>query len=89
MEIFHYVADQLKDTPNFNTSIPVESNELNKGAVFNDFDFESASLLRADECTHSYSQVQVNRNESMDVPTMVPQEALDRAILAADDEQGF
>jgi len=40
MEIFHYVANQLKSTPLFESNIETESTKDRIGAVYNDYDQE-------------------------------------------------
>ena len=52
MEIFHYVANQLKGTPTFkNDNRPIDKNN-ESGAVFNDFDYQPDKLLSS---THNHT----------------------------------
>ena len=47
MEVFHYVGDQLKDTPLFE-SPPVEGMEAHTGAVYTDFDYSQNDTSNGD-----------------------------------------
>ena len=43
MHIFHYLTDQLKDTPNF-ASANIEESESSGGAIYNDYEFATRKL---------------------------------------------
>ena len=89
MDIFHYVADQLRHEPLFDNST-TRTNE-GMGAIYNDFDFDPINFLNdaADE-EFTYSQTSnlvaryvVNTRE------VVPSVAVDYAIIQADDREGI
>ena len=86
MEIFHYLANQLKGTPIFENDHRKIDKNKESGAVFNDFDFQPDKLLSS---THnntmfgaisSYSE----RFDQNDATFLIPQESVDHAILEAD-----
>ena len=87
MEVFHYVAEKLRVYllfENANKSIKINKE---RGAVYNDFDFDSGELLS--ECTNNitYSQtlVQDARDAfSLNSKTLVPQISIDHVVLEAD-----
>ena len=89
MEIFHYVSNELKGTPNFEcgNTVPIE----NTGAIYNDFDRNPGSLLE-DMSTQesSYSQSSnLEEGNIADMQNLVPQSAIDYAILEADRTEGI
>ena len=84
MEIFHYVAEQIKDCPIFDNDVP---RSCKSGAVYNDFDNSTLDLLQSHgEDVFSYSQVAPS-NESV-CTNDVLQEPVDKAILAEDEVVG-
>ena len=87
IEVFHYVAEKLRVYPLFengNKSIKINKE---RGAVYNDFDFDSNKLLS--ECTsnNTYSQTLVQDVSdvfSLNLDALVPQMSIDHAVLEAD-----
>ena len=87
MEVFHYVAEKLRVYPLFengNKSIKINKE---RGAVYNDFDFDSTELLS--ECTSNiaYSQTLVQDAShvfSLNSDALVSQMSIDHAVLEAD-----
>ena len=83
MEIFHYVADQLKDTPLFESDMPELSEENDRtGAVYNDFDTETpfpdtpiSTLEPSQECNEDNERPVLTRGE------------VDSALLYADENE--
>ena len=90
MVVFHYVANQLKDVPLFESTIEVEDDEFGKGSSYNDFDNDPIQLLlsKCDEsfCYSQSSNAMENETESTDI---VPQDAIDNAVLEADRVEGI
>ena len=86
LEVFHYVAKQLKDVPLFEGGNGNIDREY--GAVYNCFDFDPASL--GDDGDSEWSGVpsssQTVWENSADV---LPQEAVDYAVIEADDRDGI
>ena len=87
LEIFHYVADQLKDTPLFEST---NSDNLGPkvGAVFNDFEFHTP-ISEEDEPISSQYECAVSScgpsNQVTDLCDLVPQSLVDHAIVRADE----
>ena len=87
MEVFHYVAEKLRVYPLFengNKSIKINKE---RGAVYNDFDFDSNKLLS--ECTSNITYSQTLVQDAGDVfslnsDELVPQMSIDHAVLEAD-----
>ena len=87
MEVFHYVAEKLRVYPLFengNKSIKINKE---RGAVYNDFDFDSTELLS--ECTSNITYSQTLVQDASDVfslksDALVPQIFIDLAVLEAD-----
>ena len=87
MEMFHYVAEKLRVYPLFengNKSIKINKE---RGAVYNDFDFDSTELLS--ECTSNITYSQTLVQDASDVfslksDALVPQIFIDLAVLEAD-----
>ena len=85
MEVFHYVALQLENMPIFEYGDTCNTPGCS-GAIYNDFDFNPAELLQdsaADEMFFSQStnsEIEVSVHESV----LVPQIAIDHAVLEAD-----
>ena len=87
MEVFHYVTEKLRVYPLFengNKSIKINKE---RGAVYNDLDFNTTELLS--ECssniTHSQTSVQdTNDVFSLNSDALVPQMSIDHAVLEAD-----
>ena len=87
MEVFHYVAEKLRVYPLFengNKSIKINKE---RGAVYNDFDFNSTELLSECSSNITYSQTSVqdtNDVSSFNSDALVPQISTDHAALEAD-----
>ena len=87
MEVFHYVVEKLRVYPLFengNKSIKINKE---RGAVYNNFDFDSTELLR--ECTSNITYSQLLVQDASDVvplnsDELVPQMSIDHAVLEAD-----
>ena len=77
MEVFHFLAEELKDIPLFQSSLLSQDSEENRGAVYNDFDFDTGTLLDNFEVRFS----EIANEDSSDInPTplsqLVPSEAV-------------
>ena len=87
MEVFHYVAEKLRVYPLFeNENKRIKINK-ERGAVYNDFDFDSIELLR--ECTSTITYSQTLVQDASDVFTLnsdalAPEMSIDHAVLEAD-----
>ena len=87
MEVFHYVAEKLRVYPLFengNKSIKINKE---RGAVYNDFDFNSTELLSECSSNITYSQTSVQDTNdvfSLNSDALVPQMSIDHAVLEAD-----
>ena len=87
MEVFHYVAEKLRVYPLFengNKSIKINKE---RGAVYNDFDFDSTELLSECSSNITYSQTLVQDTNdvfSLNSDALVPQMSIDHAVLEAD-----
>ena len=87
MEVFHYVAEKLRVYPLFengNKSIKINKQ---RGAVYNDFDFNSTELLSECSSNITYSQTSVqdtNDAISLNSDALIPQMSIDHAVLEAD-----
>ncbi|XP_066920801.1 serine-rich adhesin for platelets-like [Clytia hemisphaerica] len=104
MEVFHYLAEQLKHEPIFDTPTHRWNGAgaaKGMGAVFNDFDFSPMDLMLADEnAEFSLSQTpSIPSNNVQTVDADVPSspsnskdsatvEAIDHAIMEADRVEG-
>jgi len=89
MEVFHYLANELRDTPIFENEY--ESTDCTVGSIYNDFDSTPLSLLEDESDPFHYAQVS---NDSFSQGTSsqvdeVLQEAVDDAIFEADESSGF
>ena len=87
MEVFHYVVEKLRVYPLFENGNKSFKINKERGAVYNDFDFDSNELLS--ECTSNiaYSQTLVQDASdvfSLDSDELVPQMSVDHAVLEAD-----
>ena len=89
MEIFHYVSNQLVGIPIFECENTVVC-DAGEGAVYNDFDFDPATLISDDinQSQFSFSQSSSINMEARSNTQIVPQEDIDHAVLEADWEQG-
>jgi len=86
MQVFHYVADQLKDVELFDSKTPEPTNDT--GALYNDFDCKALSLLDDTSEIFSFSQTS-NVMVSDDDNESITQEAVDYAILEEDKAHGI
>lgn len=82
MEVFHYVAHQLRDTPLFESKILRESNEERTGAFYNDFD---------QECPFQHdSTPTIKPLESLtQTRPILSVEEIDHAIIEAEKNEGI
>ena len=85
MQVFHYLSHVLRNMRNFECGAGRVNSEDGEGAVYNDFDFDTTSLVV--EAGNLCSQTSVHTN---DTPTtsMAPQDAVEFAILEADKSEG-
>ena len=86
MEIFHYLANQLKGTLIFENDHKKIDRNKESGAVFNDFDFQPDELLSS---THNDTVFGAISNSSVrfdenDAAFLIPQESVDHAVLEVD-----
>ena len=87
MEVFHYVAEKLSVYSVFengNKSIKINTE---RGAVYNDFDFNSTVLLSECSSNITYSQTSVQDTNdvfSLNSDALVSQMSIDYAVLEAD-----
>ena len=87
MEVFYYVAEKLRVYSLFengNKSIKINKE---RGAVYNNFDFNSTELLK--ECSSNITYSQTSFQDTNDVfslnsDALVPQMPIDHAVLEAD-----
>ncbi|XP_057304369.1 uncharacterized protein LOC130641548 [Hydractinia symbiolongicarpus] len=85
MEIFVYVASQLKDISLFTSETNVaKKNQV--GAVYNDVDCDPSVFLDEEQTLEASSSCLSTR---VQIENAVPQEAIDYAIIAADDRDGI
>ena len=87
MEVFHYVAEKLRVYPLFENGNKNIKINKERGAVYNDFDFDSNELLS--ECTSNIAYSQTSVQDASDVfslnsDKLVPQMSIDHAVLEAD-----
>ena len=105
MQVFHYLANLLKDVPLFDSNHVVDET-AESGAIYNDFDFSPMELLHADaENSLCYSQTtnsmvqntsmctilseEKEGNEADQKTTESIREAVDYAVMAADKTDGI
>ena len=81
MQVFHYLADQLKDTPLFESSIQEQLEGEKVGSIYNDFDCESPYPETSTPIIEPSQEV-TNREEEI-----ISQRELDFALLEADREE--
>ena len=87
MEVFHYVANELRDTPLFENSPDEES--IDEGAIYNDFDSTPMALLDSNE-NESFQFSQVSNESVADIPDSTDLiNVVEEAILATDTNNGF
>ena len=90
MKIFHYVSSVLKKTPLFNCAY---DEEFTEGAIFNDFDADPSDLLFAEDESCPASTSFTNTSNLLPVSSLsfddiVPESAIDYALITADDRDG-
>ena len=91
MEIFHYVAEQTKDMPLFECGGESGVNiETSDGALYNDHDYDASELVQdCDQEGDLYTQsTNLSDDVTVDKDVLVPQSAVDHAILEADKTEG-
>lgn len=89
MEVFHYVANQLQGVSNFdNPNRKVNEMEQNMGAIYNDFDHDSSRLMDDDNESIIFSQSTNLLEDDKIVASVMPQLAVDYAILESDRTEG-
>ena len=86
MEIFYYLASQLKGTPIPENDHRKTDKNKESGAVFNDFDLQPDELLSS---THNDTVLGAIPNSSVsfdenDAAFLIPQESVDHAVLEVD-----
>lgn len=89
MNVFHYLAHELKDTSLFDNEM---EESLTTGAVYNDFDGRPMDNLLSLEETASFSFSQSSMCTSTPIPVKSSgaiKEALDNAIMEADKREGI
>ena len=89
MEVFHYVANALKNVPLFDSDTEaIRRDQSGGGAIYNDFDHCPMELLQAnDENMFCFSQTS-NIETSEKTSEMSIQEAVDHAVMAEDEAVG-
>lgn len=90
MDVFHYVANELKDTSLFENS--PDEQAIDEGAVYNDFDSTPLALLETnDDERFQFSQVSNHLTEGLDVDidSVDLENAVEEAIIATDGHDGF
>ena len=84
MEVRHYVTETLRVYPLFeNENKNIRINK-ERGAVYNDFDFNSAELLSACSSNITYSQTLVQDANDvfyLNSDALVPQRSTDHAVF--------
>ena len=90
MVVYHYVANQLQGVPLFESISEVEEDEFGKGSSYNDFDNDPLQLLIS-KCNESfcYSQSSNSAGNDIEITNIVPQDAIDNAVLEADRVEGI
>ena len=86
MEIFQYLANQLKGTPIFENDHRKIGKNKESGAVFNDFDFQPDELLSSSHTDTVFGAISNSRvkSDESDAIFLIPQESVDHAVLQAD-----
>ena len=84
MKVIHYLAEVLKDTPLFDNDM---EEELEDGAVYNDFDCAPMDTLMEPEETENFSFSQFSPLKTS-TPISSIEEAVDSAVMDADRTQG-
>ena len=82
MQVFHYLADQLKHTPIFDRS-QADLSQNDEGAIYNDFDNDPMDLLD-DQNESSFSFSQCQSDISIEEPEEAPEEAVRSVIMSAE-----
>ena len=82
MEIFHYLAIELKDIPIFENETENVNFAEQNGAVFNDFDFRSEELLSSTSKEITFASISNSSvmYDKSDAGTLVPQESVEHVI---------
>lgn len=88
MEIFHFVALMLKDMPLFEHDSQTTSKRLDYGAIYNDYDCNPTEMLKEKDSGFSYVQIP-NVTVSTPIASIVPQQAIDYAVLEADKHESI
>ena len=91
MDVFHYVAEILNelDIPNFEHAVDTAYDTKDEGAIYNDFDFDAKSLLSQTRKRCSTPSTSPEPCSSHSLSSFVPDEAIELALLKADDDQGI
>ena len=87
MEVFHYVTEKLSVSPLFENGSKSIKISKERGAVYNDFDFDSTELFT--ECTSNITYLQTlvqdtNDGFSLNSDALVPQLFIEHVVLEAD-----
>ena len=86
MDVFHYVLQKLVDMPLFESEAIHEETESEGGAIYNDFDNDPAKLL-CSQYSENFCFSQLSSN--VVTADIIPQEAVDKAVLEADRVEGI
>ena len=87
MEVLHYVTETLRVYPLFENENKNFKINKERGAVYNDFDFDSTELLSEYSSNITYPQTLVQDTNyvfSLNSDAVVPQMSIDDAVLEAD-----
>ena len=87
MEVFHYVAEKLRVYLLFENGNKSINFNKERGAVYDDFDFDSTELLSECSSNIAYSQTLVQDTNdvfSLNSDALVPQMSIHHAVLEAD-----
>ena len=92
MEVFHYLANKLKDEDNFDARPMDGANNSNTGAIYNDFDSNPLDLLGGITDMPCYSQSSnLRRSVSLDnvEEDAASKKAVDHALLEGDKHESI
>ena len=87
MEVFLYVVEKLRVHPLFENGNKSIKTNKERGAVYNDFDFDSTELLSECSSGITYSETLVQDTNdvfSLNSDALVPQMSIDHVVLKAD-----
>ena len=84
MQVWHYLAEILKELPCFEDSIP-EEQVGDRGAIYNGFDGTDSWTSTRQEPILPTSSLSANVTEEVDFNDMVPQHVVESTFLRADE----